>query len=558
MSEKLVVDLLNPDMLIKVNELKRVTNPLFFDRNNAPTVDGLLSNEIFGITSDERRNNFAYIELTEWFIHPLYYSIWCKVDSKIRDCVHETKNFTISPQGYLEESETGSNGIKWLKDNIDKIRFKTSNSIKRDERISFLMHKKDKAFMKQLIVLPALYRDVQSAGGKTGVGEINSLYVQIIIGVRALEEAKDYGFSMGGPSRGRVQELILSIYDYFGSGTVLQGTEIGGILPGKLGAIRRTGISKTTDRATRLVISAPELKVERMEDMMVDMTHSAVPLASICVNFYPYMIFHIRRFFENEFGGDTVRQAYNPKTKKIEKLHIKDYEIAFSDNRIHKEMDRFIHGYSNRLIPIEIPTVEKTDSPIYMKFIGRRLDGSNNIEDYQKAIENGTADQMPIVDRYLTWCDVFFIAANEFAAEKTVLLTRYPIDSYYNQFPSKIVVGSTVETEPMIIRGNLLRFYPKIRQEDIGSNTSTMFVDTLRMANPNIKPAGGDYDGDQMSSKGVYLVEANKELEEYMNSKAFYISLGGKVVRSSSLEALQTIYQLTRVLPGTKLTEKVK
>lgn len=425
MSEKLVVDLLNPDLLIKVNSLSEVSNPLFFDRNNAPTVDGLLSNEIFGITSDERRNNFAYIDLAEDFMHPLYYSTWCKIDSKIKDCVHETKKFIITSQGYLEESEQGDCGLKWLKKNIDNIRFKSTGSAKRDEKIALLMYKKDKAFMKQLIVLPALYRDVQSSGGKTGVGEINNLYIQVLIGVRALKDAQDYGFSLGGPNRGRVQDSILTIYDYFGSGAVLQGANIGGILPGKIGAIRRTGTSKTTDRASRLVITAPELKVERMEDMMVDLTHSAIPLASICVNFYPYMMFHVRRFFENEFGGDYTYNTYDPKTKQIKAMHIKDYQSTFSDERIRKEMERFIHGYSNRLIPVEIPVVEKTTGPVYMKFIGKGSD----IESYKKAVENNTMDQMPIVDRYMTWCDIFYIAANEFIEDKTVLITRYPINA---------------------------------------------------------------------------------------------------------------------------------
>lgn len=424
MGDKLVVDLLNPDLLIKVNDLQKVTNPLFFDRNNTPTSDGLLSNEIFGITSEERRQTFAFIGLSEYFIHPLYYKIWCKIDSKVRDCVHETKNFIINSQGYLEENENGNNGIKWLKSNINNIRFRSTGAAKRDENIAFLMYKKDKAFMKELIVLPALYRDVQSSGGKTGVGEINNLYTQIIIGVRALEEAKDYGFSLGGANRGRIQELIQTVYDYFGSGTVIQGMNVGGLLPGKQGAIKRTGLSKTTDRSSRLVLSAPELKVEKMEDMMVDVTHSAVPLASICVNFFPYMMFHVRRFFENEFGGDSSYRIMNAQTKEIETVHIKDYQINFSDERIKKEMEKFIHGFSNRLIPIEIPTVEKIKRPIYMKFKGRNLTS----EEYKKSVENNTFDQMPIVDRKLTWCDVFFIAANEFIQDKTVLITRYPIE----------------------------------------------------------------------------------------------------------------------------------
>lgn len=40
-----------------------------------------------------------------------------------------------------------------------------------------------------------------------------------------------------------------------------------------------------------------------------------------------------------------------------------------------------------------------------------------------------------------------------------------------------------------------------------------------------------------------------------MNSKAHYITLGGVNGRTSSNEAIQSLYNLTLVLPGTKLTD---
>ena len=62
---------------------------------------------------------------------------------------------------------------------------------------------------------------------------------------------------------------------------------------------------------------------------------------------------------------------------------------------------------------------------------------------------------------------------------------------------------------------------------------------------------------DTVSAKGVYTKEANEELGKFINSKANYINLSGKPLRSSSNEAIQSIYDLTRVLPGTKLDEVV-
>ena len=55
-------------------------------------------------------------------------------------------------------------------------------------------------------------------------------------------------------------------------------------------------------------------------------------------------------------------------------------------------------------------------------------------------------------------------------------------------------VLSTIETEPMVINGKLYKWYPRIRQEDIGSNTSNKFVDTCNIANPYCGLMNADFD----------------------------------------------------------------
>ena len=93
------MSLLDMDRLVKANDLKPITNPITFQKNNIPTPDGLLSNEIFGITMYDRMNTCAYIDLHEWFMHPLIYKTWCKLDKKIVACVNETKYFSINDKG---------------------------------------------------------------------------------------------------------------------------------------------------------------------------------------------------------------------------------------------------------------------------------------------------------------------------------------------------------------------------------------------------------------------------------------------------------------------------
>jgi transcriptional regulator of heat shock response len=209
MAEHFEMSLLKPDKLIKVNELAEVSDPIFFERPGVATTNGLLSNTIFGISKEDRANIFAYIDLAEWFIHPLIYKIYSRLDRRIREIVHGTQKYSIVNGDFVKDDEKGKTGIKFLKDNMQNIKIKSTDSNKRDVNIKFINSNLDATFIKQYIVITAYYRDVNSEGGKIGVGDINKLYDQLLIAVRALKETQDYGLSMSDATRGRIQELIL-------------------------------------------------------------------------------------------------------------------------------------------------------------------------------------------------------------------------------------------------------------------------------------------------------------------------------------------------------------
>ncbi|MCK9198659.1 MAG: hypothetical protein M0P49_03560 [Bacilli bacterium] len=476
----LTLELLDAKKLINVNDLKAITSPIFFIRDGIPTPDGLLSNEIFGITKDDRSNIFAYVDLNGIFMHPLCYKIWCRMDSRIRDIAHGTKKFIVSSKGELEESENGDNGISFLKKNIDKIQIKATGSTKRDKNIQFLSENKNLMFIKQYIIIPAFFRDINTDRGYIGVGDINKLYNSLIIATRSLKDTADFGLSMTNATNGRIQEILLQIYNWFTDEPNLSK---------KKGIIRRANLSKTTDYASRLVLSASDLRVETVGDLMVDMDNSAVPLASICTNFFPFISFYIRRFFETEFGGDTGYAYIEKATGKIKQLKVKNTLSEFSDARIKKELDRFMRGYSNRFIPIEIPNEE--GKLIYMSFKGRIYQGK--FVDNKDKEDDDSIGKSVLLDRRLTWCDIFYIAAVEVSKDKRILITRYPIDSSQNQFPTNVIVSSTKETEPILYDNVYYKYYPKIREEDIGSNTSNRFIDTMRMSNLYLPSTGADF-----------------------------------------------------------------
>ena len=535
---------LNISNFVKVNKLKPIDNPIFFDANSTPTVDGLLSNEIFGITKDERSSIFAQIPLgeNEIFIHPMAYKVWCKVDRKIKDIVHGLKNFTIT-NGELVEDDNGGTGIKFLQENFGKLKLKKNGSPSRDATIDFLIKYKDRIFVKNMVVIPAYYRDVKTTGKYVGVGDINQLYSKLLIATRSLTESHDYGLSLSNSIRGRIQESLAEIYDYFTKG-IFNGQPVTGIA-GKFGVLRRANMSKTTDYSARTVISAPELKVENIEDMITDLDYTAVPLASLTANYFPQIVFFMRRFFERQFSGNEIFPVKDKNGKDQYVNMGNDYMIQFSDEVIKEELDRFAHGIANRFRPITFKDPENKKKEYYIYIRGYNI----SEEDYNKIKNNEELSDKPTIVRPMTWCDLIFIAACEAVKDKCVLITRYPMDSYFNQFPSKVRVSSTLKTKPMVINNTFYKFYPDISVDELNTDTTNKFSDTTKICNLYLDSMGGDYDGDTVSIKSLYSMEANKELDDILHSKRRFIDLNGKSILEEEIECLQSMYNLTMILP---------
>ena len=537
--DNLQVSLLDVDNFVKKNNLVEITNPVIFDTSSNPTNDGLLSNTIFGITKESRASTFAYISLKKKFLQPLIYRIWGKVDSKIKSVIHGIGTYSIDKSGNIVEDPKGDNGIDFLRKNLDKIKFRETDSIKRERYIKFLNANRNNFFTDKLIVIPPFFRDIKVDGGKISVGDINKLYINVMVSASAIGDSEDYGFSISKSVEGRLQEGLIEIYKWFGTGT---DSNPNGGLPGKFGVIRRANLSKTTDYATRLVMSAPKLDVETMGELRADFDYSVLPMTSAAANFFPFVIFHMRRFFENEFIGDTKYPILD-KNGSIIYGEIEDYQIQFSDEVLKKELDRFIHGYSDRFRAVKVLC---------------RVKGKQEYLDLKwKGFYKEPDAKVLQKERPLTWCDVIYMACEEAIKDRMILITRYPIDTFYNEFATKIRLSSTIETEEAVFDDVVYTHYPKIRKEDIGTDTSNKFIDTMNICNGYLGIIDGDYDGDMVTIKGVYTDEANAELKKQLASNIHFINLGGNPVISTSKESIQAIYAMTLTLPETKL-EKVK
>lgn len=564
--EHFKTETLDVEKFIKMNQCKEVSNPVFFN-GPVPTEDGLLSNEIFGITKAERAGIYAYIDLGSEFIAPLMYKTLLKLNGKIADVVNGTDYFKIDDKGDLVPDPDGNTGIDWLKKNFNKIKFKKNDSSSRNKRIDFIEKVKNNMWTSKWIVIPAYYRDVDTKDSGIGVGEINKLYSSLIMASRALKETTEYGLTLSDVTKARVQNILVQIFDWFGNGTTINGQATPANLPGKMGLIKRGTLYKTVDYGARLVMSAPDVSGEDIEDIMVDMNHAALPLAAALCNFKPFILFWLRRFFENRFAGK-LEYPIMINEKETILVPLIDYQVVFSDIELDKQIERFIHGYSNRFIPIELP-VDKaefakkaknkeyknlvTGKPLDLKSINFNMVFSgyklNNASEYE---ENKQEYSYTLkVNRRITWCDLFYMAACDVTSDKMVLITRFPIDSFLNQYPSKVRIKSTNKTVPMVIQSDFednlkfYRWYPYIEDTDINTNTSPVFEDTLSICNGLIDAMGMDYDGDTAIVKPVYTIEANQECEKQADAKIQVLGMNGYTTRNITKENILCLYELT-------------
>ena len=517
--------LLNIDKFVKANELKEITNPIPLDRGYVPTPDGLLSTEIFGTNMKDRRTTFAYITLNGHFFQPIVYKAFKRLDRRIESIVAGTKNYKIDKDGNIVEDENGDTGIEWLYKNWSKISFKRNYSKIRGERIDmFEKHTRDELFQDKEIVVPAFFRDINlqnQDSGKPSMHEINGPYSKLIRLAMMLNQG-DFTFNLNY-TRLQIQNTLVEIYNYFKAR-----------IEKKRGIIKQSILGKSVDYGLRVVIAAPKFTYNKVEDMPIDFYHSGIPL-SYCVSlFTPFFTGWVQKFFQRECEMTGMKYpVYDGKTKSIRYVKLKDPIAQFNDEYVKKLMSTFIYSYGDRFNPIYLETEEK-GVRVQMRFRGR----FTNDED--------TDPNAMLMKRPFTLTDLFFMAADDITRDKHVYITRYPLSDHLGIFPNRIHVLSTHETEHVWIDGKEYKYYPKVDVELPKEKVSVAFVEVLRMSNVYLKAINGDYDGDQVTAKGVYSQEANAEAERIMKSLTNILSVNGSNIRTTTIEAIQTLYMMSR------------
>ena len=524
--------LLDTERDVKLNGWNEVSDPISFDKGMIPSEHGLFSTSIFGMTVDDRRNRYAYIDLKGVkIISPKAYIALKRLNRNFESLIYGTKRFKII-DGVLTEDPEGDTGMNFLYNNWGKIKFEKNDSQQRNERIDLLTSvKKNVIFLDKFIVIPAFYRDVniqQSTSGSPRVPEINDKYNNIIRNINLIVASNNFDI-MTNALIGKTQQLAVDIYNILKSK-----------VEKKNGYLRRFVMGKSVDYCSRVVITAAVYKSERWQDQPIDFEHSGVPLSFSMAMLTPYMLWWVNNFFKTTF--ENTKNSFPILLKNGKRVYVKldSPELVFNNEYIEKIMSRFIHYPSSRFDKIEVP-IRKEDKekyginyPVYA-----RMSGYSTMSTTMQTDKN-------LIERPLTWTDVFYMAAIDVSEGKFVKITRFPLLDYLGSMYTKMYIMSTRNTVPMIINDHIYPHYPVIDTEIDGSNLDSYFIDSVKICPVYLKSIGGDHDGDQVTASTIFSLEACEDADRIMNAKTNIISTFGKGIRSLGNEGVQTMYTMTR------------
>ena len=467
------VDLFDTNALITKNNLQEVSDPMLFIKGTVPSPKGLLSTEIFGVAVRDRKTTFAYVDLHSLMLHPYIFKLLKRINRNFESCVHGTKTFKIE-DGKLVEDPNGETGVGFLYKNWDKFKFESDDiSSSRELRVGVLRnYTKNELFTKKWIVIPAFYRDVNfenmDSGRVSHRSELNDKYGKLIRLSNLLSTDNAFDTVLLS-TKAKEQDTLVEIYDFLKSK-----------LAKKEGMLRRNLMGKSVDYASRCVISAPTFKYNSPNEMVVNYTHTGVPLAHCCSLFTPFIIAWVRNFFRQRFVSTGNKVPYK-KTEDapVQFYEVDDIELYYTDDVIQKEIDNFIKNFHDRFKPILIP-VKAPEKFVYFNFIARNYDGKQ------------PTSESNISHRPATWCDLLYQAAVEVTKDKHIYITRYPISDYFSIYPNKISVITTMETESVYIDDKVYAHYPKIDMNMSREDISIAFNDTITLSNIYLAGLGGD------------------------------------------------------------------
>lgn len=560
MSDSMTIKILNENSDIKINDWKEVTSVSFFVPNTTdPHPEGLFSNEIFGNPgTNDRKTRWGYISLNDYFMNPHCFYVFNRLKTAIAtDIKQGLGRYYVDSTGELIKLDKGETvpanalykepgtGFAWLREAWPYISWRTTKDMTKTAktRRKFLkMLDIDQVFMDKFPVMPAFYRDIDFKSTKRN--KINTYYSSILRLANLIKNTSTLMFFDDDPdipaistSHVKMENVLIEFYNYFMDK-----------LGGANGFVNDHVVGKTTDYGARLVITTPSYNCERYTDCEVDFFHSSVPL-SIAINiFSPFIIFGLNKWIKNTISGRNYVRYYDfDKNEWVSENLDPTWLDEFSGDSIRKSLDLYKKSKRYRVRPVTLKGEDGKRIPITVA-VSLIENNKVNIDTDIESVINDEDFDNPKKYRNLTYCELYYIIAMDYIKDKVIFNTRYPLTTYNGTYSGLMNIIPANKYASLFINGKLYPRYPIIqytREEEI----EHLFTDSMRMFSVYPSAMGADFDGDQISTQGVFTNEANDNCIKHMNEVSNVVGIDGKSIRELPRVVTHGIYGLTYMIP---------
>ena len=509
----------------KLQGLRPVTALDIFDGAGANFHDdGLFSTVIFGRVGDERRNmRFSYIDIKVKILHPVVYRSIVALRRAYAGILagteyviwnDEVKDFEKSNQ--IE----GKTGFQYFLEHWEKIKFRDSSSVSREQNISLLKKYMSRAMTDKIVVMPAGLRDLEvDQNGRMKEDEINSLYRKLLSLSNTISEAAvKKNPELINTTRYSLQMTFNQLYEM-----------IERMLEGKKKLVQNKWGSRRIMNGTRNVITALDTSSSYLgSDGAVGFNNTVLGLYQMMKAVLPVSKYHLRNgFLASVFTAvDAPARLVNKKTLKEDPVHLKSqyFDRWATDEGIEKVISSFF-DINLRHKPIEI-------DGRYLGLIYKGKDGTFKLLHSVDQVPEGRSkdDVHPLTFAELLYCSLY-----RHLNKYPVFVTRYPVAGVGSIYPSKAYVKTTMKYE---VRKELGDDWAELGKDYTAYEfpvKGSAFMDSLAPHTARLAGLVADFDGDTSSANATYTDEAVKEVDDFLASRKAYIGADGSFLASTDV-----------------------
>ena len=537
------IEIMDVDKFIADHNCKPVTTMFIKEpTSNEFHHQGLFSEEIFGqIGSTDRLITYGYIELRTKIFHPIVYGNLLRLKALYGQIISGKSyaKFDKESQDLIacsENDDDAGTGYQFFMEMFPKIQFKKNASQTQNDKVNLIQKYRNNCMIERCIVMPAGLRDMSVDDGKPASDSINKLYASLLNYTKAMPSIgseSDLFDSVRFAIQKKVNEIYNMIYD---------------MIEGKFGFFQRKYGSRNLALGTRNVISPADMNATSPDDpTYLKMDEVKIPLFEASKMYQPLVIYNLKQMFFSD--------VFSQFSDQVSVINPKDYTLGYQPIT-EEEKNKFITSegiekiislFRDKEFRFRPVTIEnEKEEQFYLMLVYDEGDEITLVRSTANFIEKRKESFKPYNPerlRPLTYTEMIYIATWRATLNKCATVTRYPA----------IEIGSTVPCKAHIISTNPGRSIRLYTEEHEGGHLlpeypiiNKSFTDSTVLHPSILKALGADFDGDTVSVNGILSEEANKEVNDYLDTLNRYIHTNGSLMpKHDDLIAL-TIYNLAR------------